>query len=149
MLKKLWYPAEADRFRLENDPTLLSEVLQAYCRIMQTLLTTTKTDGVSKEQLIQFKQRFGHMAYVCRFSGCRAAFGSPRALEDHELARHTGASDAQRLHAHIAALGSSLQRHSRRTSGLTITKTRKSLLGLASYGKTTSAAGVLRESSRD
>ncbi|KAL3453193.1 hypothetical protein BJX65DRAFT_116909 [Aspergillus insuetus] len=63
---------EADKFRLENDPTLL------------------KADGVSKEQVIRFKQQCGHLAYMCRFNGCRSAFGSPGALEDHESARHTG-----------------------------------------------------------
>ncbi|KAJ0423595.1 hypothetical protein BJY00DRAFT_36019 [Aspergillus carlsbadensis] len=81
---------EADRFRLENDPTSLSKMLQAYCRIMQTLLTATEIDGVSKEQLNRFRKQFGHLAYMCRFNNCRSAFSSSNAREDHEATQHTG-----------------------------------------------------------
>ncbi|KAL2852553.1 hypothetical protein BJX68DRAFT_53445 [Aspergillus pseudodeflectus] len=106
---------EANRFRLENDPTLLSEMLQAYCRTMQTLLTATEAHGVSKEQLTRFKQRFGHLAYMCRFNGCRSAFSSLSTLDDHESARHTGGIKCMDLSCPFSRIGfqssKALKRH--------------------------------------
>ncbi|KAL2802256.1 hypothetical protein BJX63DRAFT_438048 [Aspergillus granulosus] len=81
---------EADKFRLQNDPTLLSEMAQTYSRIMQSLYTATEAHGVTKEQLIKFKHQFGHLVYMCRFADCRSTFSSAANLQDHESTRHTG-----------------------------------------------------------
>ncbi|GIJ89554.1 DNA-directed RNA polymerase II subunit RPB1 [Aspergillus pseudoviridinutans] len=80
---------DIDQFKLQQDPTLLSLMVQIYSQIVQSLCTSTQTPGVSQRQLAKFKEQFSLSAFMCRFFGCRNAFASVKELEDHELSRHT------------------------------------------------------------
>jgi hypothetical protein len=107
-----------EAYEIDQDCTLLTQVLYSYKRIVHNLLNAKSVPGLGREQLASFKQHFGSSAFVCRFRGCpRATNGYPteQGREDHESLQHTGGIKCSEMSCSWSRIGfktsAALKRH--------------------------------------
>jgi hypothetical protein len=84
---------DIEAYEMDQDSTLLTQVLYNYKRIVNDLLNKKSVPSLSREQLASFKQHYGSSAFVCRFRGCPRAtdgYSTERRREDHESLQHSG-----------------------------------------------------------
>jgi hypothetical protein len=84
---------EIQRLAIENDPTILSEILYQYHGITEFLLETpdNAVAGISATLISDFRKTYGESALLCRYSPCpraSAGFSSARDRDKHECS-HT------------------------------------------------------------
>jgi len=79
--------AEADALNLKRDPTLFSLVRQSYQAAVHQLLTCETFEGLTSQELIDFKRTYGLSAFFCRFVTCIHAsqgFATEKERDNHE-----------------------------------------------------------------
>jgi hypothetical protein len=72
----------------KQDPTIFSNLLREYTRLLHKVLTIDHINGLSDVQLAKFRDVYGQAAYTCRIQACiRSSDGFPTKseCEVHEL----------------------------------------------------------------
>lgn len=75
----------------QDDPTLMSRLIQEHETIVQALLSANSVPGLAQDRLDTFKRSHGAAAFFCSLSSCAAAseaFPTEYARDEHEKLVH-------------------------------------------------------------
>ena len=79
---------DAEKFALEHDPTLISELTKTFNSAVHRLLKASAVPGISKDQMLAFKRLYSSTAFRCRFLQCpdiSIGFPSEELRNQHEV----------------------------------------------------------------